>query len=154
MQLADSVGRQPAELQELPMKRLGGDLSYNFAKFSFESEFIKAKVETGMPEVELALEFYYATLGYNFTNALFGYGSYWVMEAHSVVLTPGRGIKRNEEIPVSTLGIAYDLNEQIRLKSQWSRVRDKEKINFISQNRVESRHEKFNLWAIAVSIVF
>lgn len=154
MQFADSIGRQPAELQELPMKRLGGDFSYNFAKFSFESEFIKTTVETGIPELELALRFYYATLGYNFTNALFGYGSYWSMEAHAVTLGPGRGGKRDEEIPVSTLGLAYDLNERIRLKVQWSGVTDKEKINFISQNRIENRQSKFNVWAIAVSAVF
>lgn len=154
MQLADSIGRQPAELKELPIKRFGGDLSYNFARFSIEGEFIKAHVETGLPELEFALAFYYATLGYNFTNALLGYGSYWFTDVHATVLNPDRGAKRDEEIPVSTLGLAYDLTERIRLKGQWSGVTDKEKINFITQNRVENKQAKFNVWAIAVSVVF
>jgi hypothetical protein len=70
IELAPLLGRQQADLQELPLTRLGGDLSYNLAKISFESEFIHVDVETGIPELELALKFYYATLGYRFTNAL------------------------------------------------------------------------------------
>ena len=152
--LADTLGRQPAELQELPLTRLGGDLSYNLANFSFESEFIMVDVHDGIPEIEFALDFYYAMLGYHFTNELFGYGSYWVTDAHAAVLIPGDGEIKDEDLRVSTMGIAYDLNDRIRLKGQFARVRDYDKIKFVSQNLLEKQQDKFNVWAIAVSVFF
>lgn len=154
IELADSLGRQPAELQELPLTRLGGDLSYNLAKFSFESEFITVDVHTGIPELKLALDFYYATLGYHFTNELFGYGSYWVTDVHVAVLIPDNKQMRDEDLRVSTMGIFYDLNDSIRLKGQFARVREHEKIQLISQNSVKKIQDKFNVWAIAVSVFF
>jgi hypothetical protein len=154
IELADTLDRQPAELQELPLTRWGGDLSYNLANFSFESEFISVDVHTGIPELELALDFYYATLGYRFTNALFGYGSYWVTDVHAAALSPDNEEIRDEDIHVSTMGISYDLNDGIRLKGQFARVREHEKIQFVSQNSVEKTQDKFNVWAIAVSVFF
>jgi hypothetical protein len=152
--LADTLGRQPAELQELPFTRLGGDLSYNLANFSFESEFIKVAVEAGIPEVDLALNFFYATLGYHFTNALYGYGSYWFTNAQVTVLIPGDEKMEDEDIIVSTAGISYDLNDRIRLKGQFARVRDYDKIKSVSQNSLKKQQDKFNVWAIAVSVFF
>lgn len=154
IELADSLGRQPAELQELPLTRLGGDLSYNLAKFSFESEFITVDVHTGIPELKLALDFYYATLGYHFTNELFGYGSYWVTDVHATVLIPNKERMEDEDILVSTMGISYDMSDRIRLKGQFSRVRDYDKIQLVSQDLVVKKQDKFNVWAIAVSVFF
>jgi hypothetical protein len=156
IEFADSLSRQPAELQELPLTRLGGDLSYNLANFSFESEFIMVDVDEGIPELELALSFYYATLGYHFTNELFGYGSYWVTDAHSALPMPGNKKIRDEDILVSNIGISYDLNDRIRLKGQLSRI----KINlkrqriFEDKNLVEKNLDKFTIGAIAVSVFF
>jgi hypothetical protein len=152
--LADSLGHQPAELQELPLTRLGGDLSYNLANFSFESEFIMVDVHAGIPELKLSLDFYYATLGYHFTNELFAYGSYWDTDVHVAMLIPGNEQREDEDLRVSTMGISYDLNDRIRLKGQFSRVRDYDKIQFVSQNLVEKIQDKFNVWAIAVSVFF
>src|SRR5574341_1465054 len=154
MDLAPLLGRQPAELQELPITRLGGDLSYNFAKFSLESEFIMVDVHTGIPELELALDFYYATLGYHFTEELFGYGSYWYMIAHTAMFIPGDGSKEDEDLFVPTIGMSYDLNDRIRLKGQFARVIDHCKIQLVSQDVVEKNQDEFNVWAIAVSVFF
>ena len=77
-ELAEILNRPFADLSEIPTTRLGGDLSFNVANFSLESEFISVYVDDGIPELELDLDFYYATLGYNFTDELFVYGSYWV----------------------------------------------------------------------------
>jgi hypothetical protein len=154
VELAPRLGRKTADLEELPVARLGGDLSYNLANFSFESEFIKVDVETGIPELELALKFYYATLGYRFTNALFGYGSYWFTDVHVTVLIPGEGEREDEDIAVSAMGISYDLNDRIRLKGQFARVRDHDKIQLVAKNLTEKIDDKFNLWAVAVSVFF
>lgn len=151
---ADSLGRPPADLQELPVTRLGGDLSYNLANFSLESEFIKVMVREGIPELNLALDFYYATLGYHFNNELFGYGSYWVTDVHVTKLIPDDGRKEDEDIVVSTLGLSYDLNDRIRLKGQFARVRDHENIQLVSKNSIKKSQDKFNVWAIAVSVFF
>ncbi|MCI0699352.1 hypothetical protein L0337_46035 [candidate division KSB1 bacterium] len=156
IELADTLRRQPAELQELPLTRLGGDLSYNLANFSFESEFITVDVHTGIPELGLALDFYYATLGYRFTNELSGYGSYWVTDVHVAMLSPDNEEMRDEDLHVSTMGIFYDLNDGIRLKGQFARVREHEKIQLISQlsQDLVVKKDKFNVWAIAVSVFF
>jgi Gram-negative porin len=151
---ADSLGRQPADLQELPITRLGGDLSYNLANFSLESEFIKVRVREGIPELNLALDFFYATLGYHFSNELFGYGSYWVSYGHVDILNPNDATKEDEDIMVSTLGLSYDLNDRIRLKGQFARVRDHDNIQLISKNSVDKRQDDFNVWAMAVSVFF
>lgn len=152
--VAPFLGRPAADLQEMPLKRWGGDLSYNLADFSFESEVIKVNLDAGIPEVDLGLEFFYATLGYRFTNAIYGYGSYWVTDVNVKVLIPGEKRIDDEEIVVSTAGLAYDLNDRIRLKGQFARVRDHDKINFISLAVLEKQQEKFNIWSIAVSVFF
>jgi hypothetical protein len=152
--LADTLGRRTAELKNLPVTRLGGDLSYNFANFSLESEFIIVDVHDSIPELELALNFYYATLGYRFTNELFGYGSYWVTDVHATFLSPGAEEIRDEDILISTLGISYDLSDRIRLKGQFARVANNETIQLLSQDSVKEREEKFNVWAIAISVFF
>ncbi|MGH7599883.1 MAG: porin [bacterium] len=152
--LADSLGRQPAALQDLPLTRLGGDLSYNVANFSFESEFIIVDVHSGISELKLALNFYYATLGYHFTNELFGYGSYWITDVHASLLFPRREQVQDENLRVSTMGISYDLNDRIRLKGQFTRVRDYYETQFISQNSIAKSRDKFNVGALAVSVFF
>jgi hypothetical protein len=152
--LAPLLGRQQADLEELPLTRWGGDLSYNLANFSFESELIHVEVEAGIPDVELGLKFYYATLGYRFTNALFGYGSYWITDAHLKVLVPDNGQREDEDLRVSTMGISYDLNDRIRLKGQFTRVRDDFELQLGSQGLAEKILDKFNVWAIAVSAFF
>ena len=152
--LADSIGRQPADLQELPVIRLGGDLSYNLAKFSFESEFIMVDVDAGIPELDLALDFYYATLGYHFTDELYGYGSYWITNAHAALLTPDGGLIEEEDIIVPTAGLSYDLRDRIRLKGQFAHVMEEQTLRFLSQNLVEINQDRFNIWAIAISVFF
>jgi hypothetical protein len=154
MDIAPDIGRQPSELQERPMTRLGGDLSYNFGNVFFESEFITVNVDEGIPEVELDLDFYYATLGYHFTEELFGYGSYWVMDAHVTLLFPGAELIEDDDIEVGTIGISYDLYDRLRLKAQYALVTNHERRHYISRDVVEKEQEKFNVWALAVSVYF
>jgi hypothetical protein len=152
--LAPSLGRPPAELQELPTTRLGGDLSFHLANFSIESEFIMVNVNEDIPEIEFELGFYYATLGYHFAEALFVYGSYWFTDAHAKVLAPNQKVIRDNDIFVPTAGISYDLNDRIRLKGQLARVTSHETLQFISKDFVEERRDEFNIGTIAVSVFF
>jgi hypothetical protein len=153
-ELAIPFGRPAADLQELPLKRLGGDLSYDLANFSLESEFIHAEVDAGIPELELSLKFYYATLGYHFSNALFGYGSYWITDAHVAVLIPVVGQREDDDTRVSTVGLSYDLNDKIRLKAQFARVRDDTDIQKVPQDLSVKKHDRFKVWAMAISVFF
>ena len=152
--VAPLLGRPPEDLQEMPLRRWGGDLSYNLANFSVESEVIKVEVDAGIPEVDVALDFFYTTLGYRFTPALYGYASYWVTDVKVTVLIPGDERTDDEDIVVSTAGVSYDLNDRIRLKSQFARVRDYDKINLVMQSVLEKQQDKFNIWSIAVSVFF
>lgn len=152
IELAPLFNRPRSELQELPMTRFGGDLSYNFSNFSFESEYIAVKVRPGFPELELALDFFYATLGYHFSNALYGYGSYWLTKARNAGLIPNNEVKTDENIPVFSLGVSYDLSERIRIKGQVARVRSAEER--LAQGLFTKTWDNFNVWAIAVSVFF
>jgi hypothetical protein len=151
---APLLGRPVADLQELPLTRRGGDLSFNLANFSLESEFINVDVNAGVPEVDLALDFFYITVGYRFTNVLYGYSSHWNTDVHVTVLIPGDERMQDEDIIVSTAGLAYDLGDRIRLKGQFARVRDNNKVRFISQSLLENQQDGFNVWAMAVSVFF
>ena len=152
--LADTLGRTPAELRELPITRLGGDLSYHLANFSFESEFIKVDLISHIPELDADLDFYYATLGYRFSNEVFGYGGYWVMDSHFARLIPGDEEIEDNKILVSTMGISYDLNDRIRLKGQFSSVRDNHNVQLFSENSVTETKARFSVWGIAISVFF
>jgi hypothetical protein len=152
--LADSLRQIPVTLQELPATRLGGDLSYNLAGFSFESEFIQVDVDADIPQLGVSLDFYYAMLGYHFTNKLFGYGSYWITDVHVTVLIPNNAKIQDDDIKVYTTGVSYDLTDRIRLKGQFSRVSDRAEVQLISINAVEKTRDTFHLWAIAASVFF
>ncbi len=129
-------------------------MSYNLANFSVESEVIKVEVDAGIPEVDVALDFFYATLGYRFTPALYAYASSWIADVKLTALIPGNERMGDDHLIVSTAGVAYDLNERIRLKGQFARVRDYDKISFITQRLLEKQQDKFNIWSVAVSVFF
>lgn len=154
VRLASVLRRPPSDLRGLPIVRFGGDLSFNLARFSYESEFILLDVNTGIPELELDLNFYYATVGYNFSNTLLGYASYWKTNGHNAFLVPGAETIEDENIYIATLGLAYDLNDRIRLKSQWARVRDQGTIQFVAQDAVITIQDKFTIVSAAVSVFF
>ena len=72
-------GGSPTRFENTSRFRLGGDLSYTYNKFYFESEFITVNYNDDIPEATIEKEFYYGTIGYNFTEQLLGYISYWLM---------------------------------------------------------------------------
>jgi hypothetical protein len=160
-ELAAALARTPAELRELGRLRLGGDLSYNFDRFSFESEFITAHVDDDIPELDVDLGFYYATLGYALAEDLLVYGSYWFVKADVALLVadvsllnPGESETEKEDVSVPNAGISYNLTDGIRLKGHYARVRTSEYRRFTSQNRIEEEEDNFSVYSAAISVVF
>ncbi len=101
---------------EIPRTRIGADLSYHLRGFSFESELLDFQVKN---ESEVALErnFYYATLGYRFTEELYIYGTYWDLSDKLQILD--RDVE-SVDIEVWSAGLAYNLNDRITLKAQYA----------------------------------
>jgi len=141
--LADSLNIPRTELSAIPKIRFGGDLSYNFANFSFESEFIKVSLDKDNPKLERNLDFYYATLGYNFTEAIFIYGSYWFLDSHAALpALPNKRKVEDDDVEVATIGASYDLMDRIRFKAQFARV------------RLDDAEDNFSVYTLAVSIFY
>ena len=153
-EIADTLGRPPEDLKELPRKRLGGDLSYNYSRFSFESEFISSGIDPDLPELEVDVDFYYATLSYNFTEQLLFYGSYWIAKSRLSVLAPDDEMVEKEEILTPNAGVSYDLDERIRLKVHYARVKADEHRRFITEDRIEVEEDNFSVYSAAVSVFF
>jgi len=143
-----------AELNERPKIRIGGDLSYNFANFSFESEFIKVNFEEGIQELDIEVDFYYATLGYHVIEQLLIYGSYWLLGTHVAILAPGNASIEDEDIKVATIGASYNMLDRVRLKAQFSRVRLDEELQLLPEGVVTRTEDNFSIFALAVSIIF
>lgn len=154
MSIADTIGRQPSELKEIPASRLGGDMSYGFANFWFESEFILVNVDPGIPELDLGLEFYYATLGYYWTEKLFVYGSYWITESNVKIRYLDGDYKEEEEILVPNFGVAYNLSDRIRMKAQYARVKSDDTIRETNPNMVTKQDDNFSVYSVAISVFF
>jgi len=153
--LADSLNIRRTELSAIPKIRFGGDLSYNFANFSFESEFIKVSLEQDNPKLERNLDFYYATLGYNFTEALFIYGSYWLLDSHAAVpALPNERKKEDEDVKVTTFGASYNMMDRVRLKAQFARVKLDHEEQRLLDGVVTRIEDNFSVFALAVSVLF
>lgn len=151
MSQAPHIGRKPSELKEIPQIRVGSDLSFHVANFSFESELIIVDIDTDIPEMNLGLEFYYATLGYYFTEKLFAYGSYWITKANITLPVPGAKFKEEEEILVPNIGAAYNFSDRISIKGQFARVKSDDIIYQAATVKVD---DNFSVYAIAISVFF
>jgi hypothetical protein len=154
MYIAQDIGRRPSELKEIPGVRLGGDLSYGFGDFWFESEFIRVDINSGIPELDLGLEFYYATLGYYWTEKLFIYGSYWITQSKVNILFTDENYEEKEEILVPNFGVAYNLTDRIRMKAQYARVRSDDMIKEGLPSMTTKDEDNFSVYAVAISIFF
>jgi hypothetical protein len=154
MYIAEDIGRQPSELKEIPAIRFGGDLSYGFGDFWFESEFIRVDVNSGIPELDLGLEFYYATLGYYWTEKLFIYGSYWITQSKINILFTNENYEEEEEILVPNFGVAYNLTDRIRMKAQYARVRSDDMIKEGLPRMTTKDEDNFSVYAVAISVFF
>ena len=157
---SDFIGSEPLfaiatfRFDNILSVRLGGDLSYNVANFSLESEFINVDVSSDIVELGTDLDFYYATLGYNFTDRFFLYGSYWTIKSRAEYLVPENGFINTEEITVPNAGISFNLYDRIRIKGQFAHVSDEYIERDGSGNSRLEKKVSFNIYALAVSVFF
>ncbi len=153
--LAPELNIPRTELSAIPKTRFGGDLSYNFADFSFESEFIKVSLEKDIPKLERNLDFYYATLGYNFTEALFIYGSYWFIDSHAVIPTlPNERKEEDDDVKVATIGASYNMMDRVTLKAQFARVKLDDELQLLPEGVFTRSEDDFSVFSLAVSVFF
>jgi hypothetical protein len=137
--LADSLLYPAAKLSSVFRNRIGADLSYHSEKWLLAGEFIRVTYDFDDPEVNFNQIFYYATLGYYFSERLFAYASYWNAHANRLPLS-------EEGFQIPTFGVTYHLNDMIVLKAQSARV----KVESISP----TTETDFDYSYFAVSVVF
>jgi hypothetical protein len=144
------------EWSKIPKTRLGGDLSYEYANFLLEGEFIKVDMKKDAPGLDADLNFYYATLGYRATEKLFLYASYWMMDSHVTLSTATREESESGDIRVYTAGAWHRLTDRISLKAQFSRVISDEDnlIRAEVENVMTTTNDNFSIFALAVSVIF
>ena len=140
----------PADkFKEVKRIRLGGDLSYNYGDFSFESEYIQVTYDFNIAGFKFDKKFYYATLGYYISDPLFAYVSYWVTEEYYPPYTIFDNIKSEElEITVPNIGFSYNLTDRIITKFHYAYVGIHSSDQALYQDRF------FHFIATAISVFF
>lgn len=151
------VGEPENKFKEISRTRIGGDLSYHFRKFSFESEFILVRYDDDSPNVKINKEFYYATLGYYLSEQWFIYASYWLTREDITAVAneeiPPVFVTGVSEITVPTIGVAYRLNDRVTLKAQFAPVDQDAETDPGAPIKLGGSDE-FNHYSIAASIFF
>ena len=152
---ATELGMPAMKLEDRPKVRYGADFSYGQGSWWFNSEYIVADFDTGTPRLELDLDFYYWTLGYNLSEQLLAYITYWDTEAHQVVesSTTSPEDEVHEDIRVYSAGASYSVGERIRLKAQYARVIDDDRLRYFSTGTTEKKN-RFGVSSVAVSVLF
>ena len=153
--LAPALKISHTELSEISKTRFGGDLSFNIADFSFESEVIRVHLEKTTPHLEQGLNFFYATLGYNLTESFFMYGSYWIVDGHQErPVLPDNRVVEDEIIKVSTIGASYNPMDRVRFKAQFARITVGDEFLELPQGVLAETETGLNLFGVAVSVFF
>lgn len=119
----DSSGMQRflVDYQETPRIRLGTDLALYLHNFTFEGEWVAIKYDDNQPSQGIDKILFYVNAGLQFTERFFAYLGFWYIKsdfpfrADPATLTVSTG---SEEISVPNLGVAFDVNDRIKLKAQ------------------------------------
>ncbi len=149
------VGGPSYRFEEIPRTRVGVDLTYHIGAFSLEGEFISVSYDHDIPDINTDKIFYYGTLGYNITERLFAYASYWFTEQKFLQATSNNSDEIllytvKSDIKVPTFGLAYNLNDRIKLKAQFAPVDVENKVPSVEfYQELESNH-----YSMAISVFF
>ena len=129
--------------------RFGIDFSYTFKNFSIENEYILVTYDDDIDDINYTKKFYYSTLGYNITDKLFVYGSYWVTEENYIFALEDNKFEIGDvEVTVPNMGISYNLNDRITFKGHIARA------NIGADNPIILKNVEYNFYCIAISIFF
>jgi hypothetical protein len=109
----DKKNLQATLQEDVPRTRLAFDLGYSAFNFFFEGEYIAVMLDSKNTTEDQDKLFYYGTLGYNFTDDLYGYGTYSYMKdkGDDVLGTGMTGY---------ILGLGYKLMDSVVLKASYT----------------------------------
>lgn len=90
----DKDNMQSTLKEDVSRTRLAFDFGYSIKNFFLDAEYISVKLDAKNATTSFDKQFYYATLGYNFTDEFFGYGSYSYLkdEGNNVLNAGMKGI--------------------------------------------------------------
>ena len=141
-------------LEKVPRMRLGGDLSFDFHDFRWESEFISVQYDDDVDEMELDKWFHSFTLGYFIDEEVFIYYSYWLTDEYYTFVTADNDdisvLNGRVKVKVPTVGLSYQMTERITFKGQFAQARVTDSKNF----KIVEEHVTENIFSLAVSVFF
>ena len=163
-------GISPDNFNGVQKTRIGTDISFHYNKFSFEGELISVlyaidePAELGLfpdgsdPRIDFERLFYYGTLGYEVTEHLFLYGSYWYTKEKFEIQTPLIAFEERLTIDVFSVGASYsvlqdeDGFDRITLKGQYAYVPIRYKLEREAFTITDDQNIHF--FGVAVSVLF
>jgi hypothetical protein len=165
------IARYEFIFDEVPRIRLGGDLSFHIRRFSFEGEFITANYNDiseiridgvisneNHGEISMDAKFYYGTLGYQISDQIFTYASYWNVK-RDFPFVASQTPKLLTSIGLTIIdgpsaGISFKLNDRLTFKGQYVSTKVKEEFPLPVGNEVPTIEQRYNIFAIAASVFF
>jgi len=144
LQVADLLGIGADELNNIPRVRFGGDLSFNFTKFVFESEMINVRYDEDFFQLNVDRDFYYGNLGYYISEPLAVYVGYYQTYEN----LRAANFSQRAKIETPGIGAAYSFTDRIKIKAQYARVMIRARSGSIVAD------EKWNFFATAISVIF
>ena len=87
---SDKNNQQSTISENVPRTRVAFDLGYSLDNFFFDAEYISVHLSPQNSNQNMDKLFYYSTLGYNFSEKLFGYCSYsYIKDNNNSILKAG-----------------------------------------------------------------
>jgi len=111
----DPVTQIELRTKHIHRTRVGFDFFYEIGDWTLSSEYIDVLFDDNETIFDLDKRFYYGTLGYEVSDELFSYLSYWFVKEEYKPYG-------SYNFKVITPGLAYNINEIITLKAQYARV--------------------------------
>lgn len=103
--------------------RLGGDLEIEVRNFKFEGEYISVEYDDDNPDINNDKTFYYGTLGYNVSEKVFVYASYWEIKQHfNQRDASGDFLSADLQLKIPNGGVAFEMTDRITFKAATARL--------------------------------
>lgn len=147
----DKDNMQKTLKEDAARTRLAFDLGFSMSNFFLDAEYISVKIDSDNSTVPLDKQFYYATLGYNFTDELFAYGSY------SYLKDEGNNIL-NAGMKGTIVGAGYKPTDAVVLKLGYANYSADSSFPVVVNSALPAVNTNVNLdykvYQLAVSVLF
>lgn len=109
----DKDNQQASLGEDVSRTRFAFDLGYSFFNFFIDGEYILVNLKPENTDADMDKLFYYASLGYNFSDDLFGYVTYSYIEdkANDILRAGMKGV---------VVGLGYKPTESVVIKAGYS----------------------------------